>query len=99
MLVLALPTLVCSEAALTHHVGTAGDSDSSTGKHSREGSFGRNHRRVPMTELQSGMPPSALRGASSRGDGERVHGGKAAKSVAFSDSAREPSPLGDVAEG
>ena len=52
-----------------------------------------------MTELQSGMPPSALRGASSRGDGERVHGGKAAKSVAFSDSAREPSPLGDVAEG
>jgi hypothetical protein len=52
-----------------------------------------------MTELQPGMPPSALRGGSSRGDGERVHGGKAAKSVAFSDSARETSLLGDVAEG
>jgi hypothetical protein len=93
--------LVCSKAVLLRHVCIAGDSDSSVGKHSssREGSFGRNHRRVPMTELQSGMPPSALRGGSSRGDGERVHGGKAAKSVAFSDSAREPSPLGDVAEG
>lgn len=78
--------------------GFAGDSDSSVGKHSREGSFGKHHRRVPMTELQSGMPPSAMRGSASSRDGERVHGGKAAKSVAFSDSAREASPLEDVAE-
>lgn len=99
MLVLLLSTLPSSKAVLVRLVGIAGDSDSSVGKHSREGSFGRNHRRLPMTELQSGMPPSALRGGTSRGDGERVHGGKAAKSVAFSDSARETSPLGDVAEG
>lgn len=80
---------------MVHMSFPAGDSDSSVGKHSREGSCNKN-RRIPMTELQSGMPPSALRTASR--DGERVHGGKAAKSVAFSDSAREPSPLEDVAE-
>lgn len=76
---------------------SGGDSDSSVGRQSsKEGSYGKHHRRVPMTELQSGMPPSAMRTDSK--DGERVHGGKATKSVAFSDSAREPTPLGDVAE-
>jgi len=68
----------------------SGDLD---GRASREGSYGKHHQRLPETALQSGTPPSAMRSA---GDGERVHGGKAGKSVAFSDSARDASPLEDA---
>lgn len=79
----------------------SGDLDSrasregSYGNHptSREGSYGKHHQRLPETALQSGTPPSAMRAA---GDGDRVHGGKAGKSVAFSDSARDASPLEDA---